>query len=92
MNDLQLMLTGAPAMSWLAGQSYEIGLNESVEKLQAQNDRILKVDTETCLVFGTKLADEILREWDRSPPDGVSLHRLDDAQREKLMNWFGTYT
>lgn len=89
-NDLQVMLTGASAFSWLAGQSYKIGLDEPVEKLPAQNGHFLKIDHETCLVFGKTLAEEILTEWARSPPGGVVLHKLDDQQRADLMDWLGT--
>ncbi|MEH6527419.1 MAG: hypothetical protein V7723_15230 [Sneathiella sp.] len=90
-NDLQVMLTGAPTFSWLAGQSYEIGLDEPVEKLLAPNGHFLKINHETCLVFGEALADDILQEWNRAPPDGVLLHKLDDGQRGKLMDWLGSF-
>jgi hypothetical protein len=88
-NDLRVMLTGAPAVSWLAGQSYEIGIYETLDKRLSEDDGILKVNSETCLIFGKEQADGILREWDRSPPDGVTLHKLTDAQREKMMKWLG---
>lgn len=88
-NDLQLMLTGVPTPSWLAGQSYKIGMDKPVEKLLAQKGRLLMVNHATCLVFGKTLADEILDEWERSPPDGVVLHKLDDLQRANLMDWLG---
>ena len=89
-NDLQLMLTGVSTPSWLASQSYKIGLDKPVEKLLAQKGRLLKVNHATCLVFGKALAEEILDKWDRSPPDGVVLHKLDDQQRANLMDWLGT--
>jgi len=88
-NDLQLMLTGVPTPSWLAGRSYKIDLDGTVEKLLAHKGQFLKVNHTTCLVFGKTLADEVLLEWERSRPNGVVLHKLDDQQRSDLMDWLG---
>ncbi|USG63224.1 hypothetical protein NBZ79_09580 [Sneathiella marina] len=77
-------------MSWLAGQSFRIELEEPVEKQLARKCEILKVNHVTCLIFGKRLAEEVLAEWERAPPAGVVLHKLDDQQRSELMHRLGT--
>jgi len=71
-------------MSWLADQSYELGMDTPAIYEQGRSGRFLKLDSETLIVFGKKLAKKIEAEWEKAVPDGVVLHRLDDDSRKSV--------
>lgn len=83
-NDLLLILQGRQAASWLADQSYELGLETPAIYKQGRSGRFLKLDSETLIVFGKKLAKKVESEWEKAVPDGVILHRLDEEGRKSV--------
>ena len=83
-NDLELILQGRQAMSWLAGQSYELGMETPAIYKQGRSGRFLKLDSETLIVFGKKLAKKVEADWEKAVPDGVVLHRLDKESRKSV--------
>ncbi|MCF8468502.1 MAG: hypothetical protein K9G33_13965 [Sneathiella sp.] len=81
MSDPILIVEGRLAASWLAGQSYRIGLDAPARYPQSGSDEIVKLNSEVCLVTGLKVSENILHEWEARMPDGLTLHKLDRNQK-----------
>ncbi|WP_288901389.1 hypothetical protein [uncultured Sneathiella sp.] len=75
MNEPFLILQGTRAASWLAMRGYSIGLASPARYDQGEDGEILKVNHQLCVVKGQNITSNIEKNWQKSTPDGIVLHR-----------------
>jgi hypothetical protein len=85
-NDPILILQGRRAASWLAGQSYRIGLESPARYPQSGSDHIIKLNSDICIVSGLTISENILQEWEARTPAGLTLHKLDESQKRAALD------
>lgn len=71
-------------MSWLADQSYTIGIEAPASYAQGRSGSFLKLDPETLVIKGKRLAKKVEKEWTKSIPDGVVLHKLNEDEQKSV--------
>jgi len=85
-SDVLIILSGVRAASWLADQSYTIGIDAPASYVQGRSGSFLKLDPETLAVTGKRLAKKVEKEWTKTSPDGVVLHKLSDEDQKSVSN------
>ena len=83
MSDPFLILEGERAACWLGMLDYNVGLASPACYPQGEDDIIVKVKRNVCLVKGSAITEKIEERWAEGAPDGVLLPRpgLRDAPR-----------
>ena len=84
MSEPILIVEGRRAASWLAGQSFSIGLDYPARYRQSGNGDIVKLNSDICIISGMKISENILEEWEERTPDGLTLHKLDGTQKRAV--------
>ena len=84
-----LIVEGRRAASWLAAAGHLVGLASPAAYPQREpGDEVVKVNNEICLVRGRNITEITENNWQAETPDGLLLHRPDDAQIQQIDRFF----